>query len=189
MSSSDAFRAEPGALRDHFWEKYSWTKPVDETATCWWVANAAEVDKTQIVKLKCRSVACLRLELQTVRVATVSKLKKEWERRESDNETAVQRIRQNATIQYTNLMMPIFNARDIHATCAEAIARDPDPETENPENRFVPLFKSLIYIINSPQLHAYSARSSETYAEVYYRITKSIFTPIAAQWWVAPPAD
>jgi len=72
----DAFRAEPGTLRDRFWEKYSWTKPVDETASCWWLANAAEADKTQTVKLKCRSVACLRLELQTVRVATVSKLKK-----------------------------------------------------------------------------------------------------------------
>jgi hypothetical protein len=89
------------------------------------------------------------------------------------------RIRQDAIIKYTNLMMPIFNPRDIITTCADAIARDPDPESENPENRFVPLFKSLIYIINSPQLHAYSARSSETYADVYFRITKSIFTPIA----------
>lgn len=94
----DAFRAEPGALRDRFWEKFAWTKPVDETASCWWVANAAEADKTQTVQLKCKSVACLRLELQTARVATVSELKKEWERRESDNEMAVQRIRQNASL-------------------------------------------------------------------------------------------
>ena len=73
----DALRAEPGTLRDRFWERYSWTRPVDESASCWWVANAAEEDKTQPVKLKCRSLACLRLELQTSRVATISKLKKE----------------------------------------------------------------------------------------------------------------
>ena len=73
-------RAEPGTLRDRFWERYSWTRPVDESCSCWWVANAAEEDKTHPVKLKCRSLACLRLELQTSRVATISKLKKEWEK-------------------------------------------------------------------------------------------------------------
>ena len=35
------------------------------------------------------------MDLQTSRVATISKLKREWERRERDNETAFERIRQN----------------------------------------------------------------------------------------------
>ena len=35
----DALRAEPGRLRDKFWEKYSWTRPVDESVSCWWVAS------------------------------------------------------------------------------------------------------------------------------------------------------
>ena len=70
-------------------------RPADESASCWWVANAAETDKTVTAKLKCRSLASLRLELAASRVANTSKLRKEWERRVHDNQTAVERLRSN----------------------------------------------------------------------------------------------
>ena len=72
----NALRAEPGMLRDKFWEKCSWTRPLDETSTCWWVANARDVDKLQKVKLICKSLTSLRLKLKEERVATIGKLKK-----------------------------------------------------------------------------------------------------------------
>ena len=47
------------------------------------------------MKLVCRSLACLRLELQTLRCANSVKLREEWERRVHNNETAVERIQRN----------------------------------------------------------------------------------------------
>ena len=40
----------------------------------------------------------MRMELQTSRMATISKLKREWVRREEDNENAVERIRKNVSL-------------------------------------------------------------------------------------------
>ena len=73
----EALRNDPGTLGTRNWEHYAWTKPADETSSCWWVANASEVDKTQTAKLICRSLSCLRLELQASRCAASAKLRKE----------------------------------------------------------------------------------------------------------------
>ena len=34
-----AFRGDMGTLEGRHWDLYKWTKPVDETSSCWWVAN------------------------------------------------------------------------------------------------------------------------------------------------------
>ena len=94
----DALRAEPGTLADRNWEKYTWVRPADESATCWWVANAAEANKKETTKLKCRSLTSLRLELQASRLATSGKLRKEWDRRLHDNAAAVDRLRNNLNL-------------------------------------------------------------------------------------------
>ena len=90
-----AFRDDLGTLESHHWDRYDWTKPVDETSACWWVANLSDVDKKQAVKLVCRSLACLRLELQILRCANSVKLREEWERRVHNNASAVERIQKN----------------------------------------------------------------------------------------------
>ncbi len=94
----EAFRTDPGTVEARQWARHTWEKPPDETSSCWWVANAAEKDQTQEVKLICRSLTCLRLELQASRCATSGKLTKEWERRLYDNEAAVARLRQNRSL-------------------------------------------------------------------------------------------
>ena len=47
------------------------------------------------MKLKCRSLASLKLELAASRLATSGKLRKGWDNRVHDNATAVDRIRNN----------------------------------------------------------------------------------------------
>ena len=83
------FREGPGTLEERVWERCPWAKPPDETASCWWIANAADLDRTQPVKLVCKSLVVLRLELHASRCATSIKLRQEWERRVENNERAV----------------------------------------------------------------------------------------------------
>ena len=50
----EAFRLAPGTLVDRLWENIEWQRPVDETCSCWWIANAGEPDKTlPVVKSLC----------------------------------------------------------------------------------------------------------------------------------------
>eukprot|EP00973_Karenia_brevis_P096384 12431531-Karenia_brevis.AAC.1 len=94
-SDLEAFRENPGTLSEKVWERCPWTKPADETASCWWVANAAETDKTQKVKLICRSLTVLRLDLHSNRCATTTKLRQERERRLENNALAIDVLNDN----------------------------------------------------------------------------------------------
>ena len=89
------FRESPGTLQERVWERCPWARPPDETASCWWIANAADQDRTQLVKLVCRSLAVLRLELHASRCATSPKLRQEWERRAENNARAVDVLHNN----------------------------------------------------------------------------------------------
>ena len=62
---------------------------MDENCPCWFVANAADPDMTVAVKLVCRTLVALKMELQNSRVASTDKLRREWERRLEDNAAAV----------------------------------------------------------------------------------------------------
>ena len=72
-----------------------WTLPEDETQACWWVANYGEEDKTQEVKLVCRCLAVMRMELHQARMATSAKLRVEWDRRLEKNAAAVDVLNSN----------------------------------------------------------------------------------------------
>lgn len=89
------FRESPGSLRERVWERCPWAMPPDETASCWWIANAADPDRDQQIKLVCRSLAVLRLELHASRCATSAKLRQEWERRAENNACAVDVLHNN----------------------------------------------------------------------------------------------
>ena len=82
-------KENPGTLQERIWERCPWTGPANETESCWWIANASEIDKSQELKLVCKSLAILRLELQAKRCATSAKLRQEYERRVEDNARAV----------------------------------------------------------------------------------------------------
>ena len=90
-------RADIGILSERRWQELDWEMPADEACTCWWVStldgfectnirmglivlslahpipiswNACESNKTQEVKIICRSLTTLRMELGNNRVAT-----------------------------------------------------------------------------------------------------------------------
>ena len=84
-----------GTLQERFWERCQWTRPATETESCWWIANASEVDRSQRLKLVCKSLAVLRLELQAKRCATSAKLRQEYERRVETNARAVDVLHNN----------------------------------------------------------------------------------------------
>jgi len=85
----EPFVAAPGTLNERLWENIDWEQPLDETCSCWFIANAGETDKEKPVRLVARSLACLRLELYATRCATSTKLRQTWERRIEENDLAV----------------------------------------------------------------------------------------------------
>ena len=92
----EPFRLAPGSLVERLWEKIEWQCPLDETCSCWWIANTGEPDKTLPVKLVAKSLACLRLELYATRCATSIKLRQTWERRLEENGLAADALLNNA---------------------------------------------------------------------------------------------
>eukprot|EP00973_Karenia_brevis_P094505 12422828-Karenia_brevis.AAC.1 len=85
----EVFYENPGTLAERIWERCPWSKPPDETCSCWWIANAADVDRSRPVQLICKSLAVLRLEVHASRCATSGKLRQEKERRTENNALAV----------------------------------------------------------------------------------------------------
>ena len=72
-----------------------WEEPEKETIPCWWIVNKDDPDKKKPPTLLARSIALVRIELCHNRVALTSKLRKEHDRREANNSTAVDILRKN----------------------------------------------------------------------------------------------
>ena len=95
---------DPGTVAERRWENLNWQRPADETSPCWWLANAAaakaadEEDQEAPVKLVCRSLQVLRLELRATRCATSLKLRQEWERRLENNGRSVDVLESNGQL-------------------------------------------------------------------------------------------
>ena len=62
------------------------------------MANHGEEDKTQEVKLVCRSLAVMRMELHQSRLATSAKLRAEWDKRLERNAVAVDVLNSNRSL-------------------------------------------------------------------------------------------
>ena len=84
----EAYRANTGTLAERSWKHYTWARPGSELCACWWVVNADDPDKGQLVKMSCVSLACLRLELHDSRIASSAKLRTAWVRRKDENKKA-----------------------------------------------------------------------------------------------------
>lgn len=86
-------------------------------------------------------------------------------------------LREKAHALYSKLMMPLLDPYNMHQTIKHAIELEPDPELSNPQGRYVPLFKSLIYIIKYTALSTYTSLSGESYSDLYTELTRHIFEP------------
>lgn len=88
-------------------------------------------------------------------------------------------IREQVGNFYKHLMLPLLDPYNMEQTINKAIECDPDPETTNPEGRFIPLFKSLIYTVRYEKLSLYSEVHQEDYSELYSVLTRHLFQPYA----------
>lgn len=86
-------------------------------------------------------------------------------------------IREQVREFYLQLMLPLLDFYDMTRTIHKAIEVDPEPESSNLEGRFVPLFKSLIYIIHYKCLSHYADLYGENYSHLYSELSKHIFVP------------
>ena len=92
----NAYRESPGTLEEKLWKRCKWEfPPADETQSCWWIMNMEEADQTQDGRMICRSLACLRMELCSTRLASSQKLRQEWDKRLENNAEAVDRLQEN----------------------------------------------------------------------------------------------
>lgn len=86
-------------------------------------------------------------------------------------------IRQSVIREYSKIFWPIFDPCNMAKTIDLAINFEPDPEQSNPEGRFIPLFKSLVYIFNYIVLRQYVENSGEDYKQIYRELTRHILEP------------
>ncbi len=88
-----------------------------------------------------------------------------------------QTIKEQVLNEYQHKMLPLLNVYNMTETINKAIQLDPDPESNNPQGRFIPLFKSLIYIVRYKELTNYAKVHAENYNELYQKLTRHIFEP------------
>lgn len=86
-------------------------------------------------------------------------------------------IRKHVSELYRQLILPLLNPYNMKETFGKAIELEPDPESAHDEGRFVPLFKSLIYIVNYKKLALYANVHKKNYTDLYVKLTKHIFEP------------
>jgi len=80
---------------------YSYIKDITKKlSSTRWIANYGTEDKTPDVKLVCRSLACMRLELHYNRLASTSKLRAEWDKRMERNGVALDVLNSNRQLWF-----------------------------------------------------------------------------------------
>lgn len=76
----------------------------------------------------------------------------------------------------------MLDAKDVEASLQKAAAADPFPESDNPEGRFVPLFKSMMYNIHYnilARIGDCNDLDAAEYNAMYRDMTRHLFTPFA----------
>lgn len=84
-----------------------------------------------------------------------------------------------ARTDYSRVLWPIFDPMNVEAALRAAAEVELDPEQENPEGRFVSLFKSLIYTLEYRTLNELSWCSAAGRVSLYRELTANIFQPYA----------
>ena len=149
-------RNDPGELQDKRWLQIAWKKPAKETDKCFWLVNATEPDKAKPPSLACRSLACLRLELERNKTASSVKLRTAYDNRSNDNSIAADVLRKSRLWQRLGgpspdaLFSPSRSSLDRCAACLSALeeleAKDGvDEAFANEVRKAVGLLKSLAW--------------------------------------------
>jgi hypothetical protein len=86
-------------------------------------------------------------------------------------------LRAHASLQYATVLGPIFSPNAMSRTLRMATELEPDPETSNPEGRFVPLLRSLVYTVNYRSLAPLRELASVQFMALYRELTGHIFEP------------
>jgi hypothetical protein len=86
-------------------------------------------------------------------------------------------IAAGARVQYADLLWPVFDPYDLTTTMRTAAAIEPDPESANPQGRFVSLLKSLVYTINYRSLERLRPLPAAEYNALYRELTAHLFEP------------
>ena len=74
----------PGSIANRRWVGYNWALPRNAVSGCWWLTNPSGSPEEE-AKFLCKSVAVLRAGLKQQRVATLDKLRDEFDRRQVAN--------------------------------------------------------------------------------------------------------
>lgn len=86
---------------------------------------------------------------------------------------------QQARKSYARALWPVFNPDDMVTTFEAAARAELDPEHDNPEGRFVSLFKSLVYTVKYKAIENLRHLSEEQRLDLYRELTAHIFQPYA----------
>lgn len=78
---------------------------------------------------------------------------------------------------YQNVMLPIFDPNNVQEMLQRATEVDPDPEKSNPEGRFIPLYKSLLYTLQYKEITDYAQKQHKVLTNLYLYLTRHLFQP------------
>ena len=131
-------------------------KTTKETDSCFWLVNATEPDKTKPPSVACRSLACLRLELERNKTASSVKLRTAYDNRSNDNSIAADVLRKSRLWQRLGgpspdaLFSPSRSSLDRCAACLSALEEleakeGVDEAFANEVRKAVGLLKSLAW--------------------------------------------
>lgn len=87
--------------------------------------------------------------------------------------------------EYADVLWPVFDPYNLTATMRTAADIEPDPESANPEGRFVSLLKSLVFTINYRSLDRLRQLPASARRALYRDLTAHLFEPYA----VLSPAE
>lgn len=91
------------------------------------------------------------------------------------------KIRQNAYKKalkiYNERMLPILDPMNMSSTLKKAITVDPKKDPGNPENNFIPVWKSILNSLPYQALQKYADNLGVEYDKLYHNIIKNLFQP------------
>lgn len=91
------------------------------------------------------------------------------------------KIRQNSYKRalkiYNDLMLTVLDPMSMEPTLRKAVILDPKNDPTNPENNFVPLWRSILNSLPYPALQKYAEDLGMEYDKIYLDMIKNLFSP------------
>lgn len=91
------------------------------------------------------------------------------------------KIRQNSYKKalkiYNDLKLTVLDPMNMESTLRKAVILDPKNDPTNPENNFVPLWRSILNSLPYPELQKYAEDLGMEYDKIYRDMIKNLFSP------------